>query len=99
MEMDLASVTPAASPAFQIALGAGAGLAAGAAYFWALRRNVDLFEQGATPKAILLLMARFAALAAALTALAKIGALALLSGALGLLAARRAVLRRLGGVE
>lgn len=84
---------------FQLALGAAAGLVAGLAYFRALRWNVDLFEQGATPKAILLLMARFAALAAALTGLAKLGALALLSGALGLLVARRAVLRRLGGLK
>ncbi|MBG0812547.1 hypothetical protein IY145_24800 [Methylosinus sp. H3A] len=90
---------PAASLVFQLALGAGAGLAAGFAYFIALRWNVDLFERGATPKALLLLMARFGALALALTALAKIGAIALLSGALGLLVARRAVLRRLGGLR
>ncbi|ATQ66544.1 MULTISPECIES: N-ATPase subunit AtpR [Methylosinus] len=89
----------AAALALQLALGAGAGFAAGLAYFWALRWNVDLFEQGVTPKAVLLLIARFAALAAALAALAKIGALALLCGALGLLAARRIVLRRLGGLE
>ncbi|BBU64262.1 hypothetical protein MSC49_41970 (plasmid) [Methylosinus sp. C49] len=93
-------MTVSAAPlALQLALGAGAGFAAGLAYFRALRWNVDLFERGVTPKAILLLITRFAALAAALAALAKIGALALLSGALGLLAARRVVLRRLGGLE
>ena len=94
-------MTVSAAPlALQLALGAGAGSSPRAlAYFRALRWNVDLFERGVTPKAILLLMARFAALAAALAALAKIGALALLSGALGLLAARRVVLRRLGGLE
>ncbi|CAN2536023.1 hypothetical+protein [Methylocapsa aurea] len=93
-------MTVSAAPlALQLALGAGAGFGAGLAYFRALRWNVDLFERGVTPKAILLLITRFAALAAALAALAKIGALALLSGALGLLAARRIVLRRLGGLE
>jgi len=98
--MDVAPVIAEAVPILiQLALGAGAGAAAGFAYFTALRWNVDLFERGATPKALFLLAARFAALATLFAGLAKIGAPALLSAALGLLAARRAVLRRLGGLE
>ena len=87
------------SLAFQIALGVVAGAAAGFAYFTALRWNVDLFERGATPGAILLLVTRFALLAALFIALAKLGAPALLAAALGLLAARRVTLRRLGGLK
>ncbi|BDV38066.1 ATP synthase subunit I [Methylocystis bryophila] len=87
------------SLALQIALGATAGAAAGFAYFTALRWNVDLFERGATPKALLLLVARFGLLAALFVALAKLGAAPLLSAALGLLAARRITLRRFGGLE
>ncbi len=85
--------------ALQVALGAAVGGGAGYAYFAALRWNVDLFERGATPKAILLLVARFGLLAALFVALAKLGAPALLSAAIGLLAARRLALRRLGGLE
>ena len=87
------------SLAFQIAVGAAAGAAAGFAYFTALRWNVDLFERGATPRAILLLVTRFALLSAFFVALAQLGAPALLAAALGLLAARRVTLRRLGGLE
>jgi F1F0 ATPase subunit 2 len=98
--MDVASMIAALpSLALQIALGAAAGAAAGFAYFTALRWNVDLFERGATPIAILLLVTRFALLTALLVALAKLGAPALLSAALGLLAARRITLRRLGGLK
>lgn len=87
------------SLAFQVALGVVTGAAAGFAYFTALRWNVDLFERGATPGAILLLVMRFALLAALFIALAKVGAPALLAAALGLLAARRVTLRRLGGLK
>jgi F1F0 ATPase subunit 2 len=98
--MDVAPVIATIpSLVFQIAVGAAAGAAAGFAYFTALRWNVDLFERGATPIAILLLVTRFALLTALLVALAKLGAPALLSAALGLLAARRITLRRLGGFE
>lgn len=88
-----------ATAVLQILLGVTVGAAAGFAYFTALRRNVDLFERGATPKALLLALTRFAALAAVFVGLAKFGAFTLLSGALGLLVARRAVLRRLGGLR
>jgi F1F0 ATPase subunit 2 len=98
--MDVAPMIPAIpSLALQVALGAAAGAGAGFAYFTALRWNVALFERGATPKAILLLLTRFALLAALFVALAKLGAPTLLAAALGLLAARRVTLRRLGGLE
>ena len=98
--MDVAPViADLPSLALQIALGAAAGAAAGFAYFTALRWNVDLFERGATPGAILLLVTRFGLLAALLVGLAKLGAPALLAAALGLLAARHWTLRRLGGLK
>ena len=87
------------SIAFQVGLGVVTGAAAGFAYFAALRWNVDLFERGATPGAILLLLTRFALLAALLVGLAKLSAPALLASALGLLAARHVTLRRLGGLK
>jgi len=82
--------------ALQALVGLVAGAAAGFVYFRALWWNVALFERGATPGALALLAARFFALAAVLTALALCGALALLAGAGGLLAARRAALRKFG---
>lgn len=84
------------SLALQALVGAGVGLAAGFAYFRALWWNVGLFERGATPKALALLLARFAALAGVFIGLAKYGALALLAGAGGLLVARKILVRRLG---
>ncbi len=84
------------APLLQAILGAAVGALAGLGYFVALRWNVTLFEQGATPRALLLLLIRFAALAAVFVLLAKCGPFALLAGLAGLLIARRAVLRRLG---
>ncbi len=85
--------------ALQIGAGALAGGLAGALYFTALWWNVSLFEHGATPRALALLLLRFALLALVLIALAKLGALALLSGAAALLLARRLVIRRFGRLE
>lgn len=82
--------------ALQAALGAAVGLFAGFCYFAALWWNVGLFERGATPSALLLLLMRFGALAAVFAGLAKVGPFALLAGAGGLLAARRLLIRRLG---
>ena len=93
-------MTAQAAPlALQLTFGAAAGGVAGLAYFMALRWNVALFERGATPRAILLVVTRFALLSAFFVALAQLGAPALLAAALGLLAARRVTLRRLGGLE
>jgi F1F0 ATPase subunit 2 len=80
----------------QIVAGAVIGALTGLAYFSALWWNVGLFEQGATPKAFALLLARFAVLAAVFIGLAKTGAFALLAGAGGLLLARKFLIRRLG---
>lgn len=85
--------------ALQFAAGAGAGAIVGYAYFKALWWNVSLIETGAAATALLLFATRFALLAAAFFILAKFGALPLLAGAAGLLAARRAMLRRLGGLS
>ena len=85
--------------ALQALVGASVGGLAGAAYFAALWRNVTLFESGATPRALALLVARFFGLALVLVGLAKFGALALLAGAAGLLVARQIVMRRYGKVE
>ena len=92
-------IAEAAPTVMKLAFGGLAGAAAGWAYFSALRWNVDLFERGAAPKAILLLISRFAGLAALLIGMAALGAPVLLSTLLGLLAVRRAVIRRQGGLE
>lgn len=84
------------TPILHILAGAAVGGLAGYAYFSALWWNVGMFERGAAPKAIFVLVLRFALLAAVFIALAKLGALALLAGAGGLLAARRIVIRRVG---
>lgn len=85
--------------ALQIAVGAVAGWLTGAAYFSALWWNVGLFENGATPRALALLIVRFAFLAAVFIALAKLSAFALLAGAAGLLFARRLMMRKYGELE
>lgn len=92
-------MAPYASLALQALFGAAVGGLSGLCYFVALRWNARLFEAGATPRALALLLVRFALLAVVLVLLAKWGALALLAGLGGLLLARRAVLRRLGGLS
>jgi len=90
---------PLATAILQVVVGGAAGAAAGLGYFAALRWNVGLFERGATPKALVLALTRFAALTAVFISLAKFSAFALLAGAAGLLMARSLVLRRLGGLQ
>jgi F1F0 ATPase subunit 2 len=92
-------IAPYGSLALQALLGAGVGVLSGLGYFVALRWNATLFEAGATPRALAVLLVRFALLAGVFVLLAKWGALALLAGLGGLLFARRAVLRRLGGLS
>ena len=95
--MDVAPVTASVLPlALQSAAGAGARLFVGFAYFIALQWNVGFFERGATMLALVLTLARLAALIVVFLALAKLGAVPLLAAALGLLVARQIVLRRLG---
>lgn len=85
--------------AVQAVVGFTVGVLAGLGYFLALWWNVGLFTRGGALEAIVVQIARFAALAAVFFALAKFGAFALLSGALGLLFARRLLLRRLGDAQ
>ncbi|MGJ0508650.1 MAG: N-ATPase subunit AtpR [Methylocystis sp.] len=91
------TTTPLSTLALQVCGGGLAGAIAGYLYFTGLWWNVLLIDRGATGRAALLLVARVAALALTLFVLVRIGALALLAGAAGLLAARRVLMRRLGG--
>lgn len=90
------TLTALPSLALQFGAGALAGALIGYAYFTALWWNVALIDKGSTATALLFFVARFAVLAAAFFILAKFGALPLLAGAAGLLAARRVALRRHG---
>jgi F1F0 ATPase subunit 2 len=83
--------------ALQICVGASVGAATGYCYFTALWWNVGLIDRGAIAGAVLLFATRFALLAAIFVLLAKFGALSLLAGAGGLLAARRLTIRKHGG--
>lgn len=80
----------------QLCIGAVVGAAVGYGYFSALWWNVLLIDRGATTRALFLFAARIALLALTLFGLVQIGALALLAGAAGLLAARRLLVKRLG---
>ncbi len=91
------TLSPLPSLALQFSAGALAGALLGYAYFKALWWNVALIDKGSAATALLLFLARFTLLATAFFGLARFGALALLAGAAGLLAARRVALRRLGG--
>jgi F1F0 ATPase subunit 2 len=96
----MASLLPAMpelSPRAGAALGLGVGLVAGGAYFASLWWNTQLYLAGGRALlAIALQVARFALLLGAMAALAFLGALPLLMGAVGLLIARTLVVRRLG---
>jgi F1F0 ATPase subunit 2 len=77
-------------------LGLAAGAALGLAHFASLAWNTRLYVSGGAARAFAVQLLRLAVLAAALAGLARLGAPPLLAGALGLLLARRLVLRRLG---
>jgi hypothetical protein len=71
-----------------------AGFAAGWVYFAALRRTVDLYATGqARLVPVVLTLARIAGMIAFLGSAARFGALPLLAGFLGFLAARSLALR------
>ncbi|MFG1201431.1 ATP synthase subunit I [Xanthobacter aminoxidans] len=84
--------------AFHIALGLGAGALVGLAHFATLRSNTALYLGKNLTLGLGLHLLRFAVLGVVLFGLAHLGAAALLSGALGLLIMRRAVLSRAGGL-
>lgn len=78
-----------------LALGLLLGLATGLVHFATLRRVTALYLAGTAPaRALGLQLARLALVALVLAGLARLGAGALLAGALGLMLAREAVLRR-----
>ncbi|MBY4868874.1 hypothetical protein DIE14_13820 [Burkholderia sp. Bp9017] len=74
-------------------LGVAAGLALGAWHFGSLAWNCRLFAAGRVACALGLQGARIAIAVAVLVALARIGAAAVVAGALGLLVARAVALR------
>lgn len=78
--------------------GLAAGTALGLAHFASLAWNTRLYVTGGAARALAVQLLRLAVLAAAFAGLARLGALPLLAGALGLLLARQLVLRRLGAV-
>lgn len=79
-------------------LGCGllAGVLAGVLHFHLLARNVRLFTAGRVGPGLLLQSARLAATGTVLVALARLGAGAVLAGAVGVLLARHRALRRAG---
>ena len=80
------------------ALGFVAGFAVGLLHFRLLWWNTQmLLGSGPSPMAIAVLVLRFAVLIGAFVLLAQFGALALLAGAVGVLAARQVAVRRTGG--
>lgn len=83
------------APAAGVLLGLAVGAVLGLAHFGSLRWNTRLYLAGGSiARAFALQFARFAILIGVLILLAELGALPLLSGALGLFAARSYVLRR-----
>lgn len=87
------------SLAAQFAIGLAAGMLAGAWHFVSLNWNWPLFANGKTAAALALQIARIALTCACLVILARVGALALLAGMVGVLLARRIALRRYGGLS
>lgn len=71
---------------------AAVGAVAGFAHLWAMKANARLFEQGRFAAGAGLQLLRFALLGAVLFGMAKLGAAALLAGALSLFVGRRACL-------
>jgi F1F0 ATPase subunit 2 len=82
--------------AVQASIGLVVGILAGLLHFATLHWNVRLLTSSAPVKAIILQLARLGVLAAIFIVLAKLGALTLLCGAVGLLLARYVVLRQVG---
>jgi F1F0 ATPase subunit 2 len=71
----------------------------GAWHFVSLNWNWPLFANGKTAAALALQIARIGLTCAFLLMLARVGALALLAGMVGVLLARRFALRRYGGLS
>jgi hypothetical protein len=93
-ELMMMHFTTDLTTAAQIGVALPLGLLCGAAYFMSLHWAVRLIGVGGYAKALAIQCVRFGLLAVVFFALAKVGAVALLSGALGLLLARQLVLHR-----
>jgi F1F0 ATPase subunit 2 len=85
---------PIAGAVFGLAAGALLGLA----HFGSLWWNTGLYARGGAAAALVIQLARFAVLGLVLAGLAHLGAMPLLAGALGLIAVRHLVVRRLGRI-
>lgn len=85
---------PLTGALFGLAVGALLGLV----HFGALWWNTRLYTQGGAALALAVQLGRFALLGLVLAGLAKLGALPLLAGALGLLLVRPLVVRRIGRI-
>mgnify|MGYP003136637674 CR=1 FL=1 len=84
------------APAAAAILGLMVGALLGLAHFGSLWWNVRLYTGGSAGRALAVQLLRLAILVAVFVGLAKLGAAALLAGALGLLVTRHLVMRRLG---
>jgi F1F0 ATPase subunit 2 len=84
--------------AYGILAGLAAGAVAGGLHFAALEMTVRCFVAGRALRAFCLQAIRFALVAAVFYGLAQLGAGPLLAGLAGLLGARHAMLRSIGGV-
>ncbi|GEO86128.1 MULTISPECIES: ATP synthase subunit I [Alphaproteobacteria] len=79
---------------FAILIGIGAGSLLGIAHFMSLKWNTRFYLDGGLAKAFLLQLARIAILVVVMTLLAKLGAVALLTGLACVLAVRAVIMRR-----
>mgnify|MGYP001195892948 CR=1 FL=1 len=85
-------------PALEILIGLAVGGVLGVVHFGSLLWVARRFADGGAALALTVQLARFAVLGGVLFGLSKMGAPALLAGAVGLLVARYVVVRRLGGM-
>lgn len=88
-------ITLRADPALQALIGLAVGMPLGFFHFGTLWWNARALVAGSAARAIGFHVLRFAVLAVILYALAKVGAMALLTAAIGILVARSLVLRRI----
>lgn len=82
----------------QVLAGLGVGAVLGLAHFASLAWNTRLYARGGAALGLAVQLARLALVVAVLYGLVRLGAGALLAGALGFLAARHVVMRRAGGL-
>lgn len=94
----LAAYDVTLAPAAGLALGLAVGGVLGLVHFASLDWTVRCLTDGLALRAAALQIARFALVAVTFLGLAQLGAAALIAGLLGLMLARRVVLRRRGGV-